>query len=153
MQTFFLTNLYVGGIGVSEAKGSFSKWKDKINKTVNTLGSKTSYAMDRSKVRKQITQIQEEIDIVKQEIGDIVYKNRNNDFTLELVETQFVQIEDKETSIMQLEAQIEELNELIRLAGLEVEEETTVTCSKCKQLYEEPKKFCEKCGHQMVAKI
>ncbi len=153
MQTFFLTNLYVGGIGVSEAKGSFSKWKDKINKTVNTLGSKTSYAMDRSKVRKQITQIQEEIDIVKQEIGDIVYKNRNNDFTLELVETQFVQIEDKETSIMQLEAQIEELNELIRLAGLEVEEETTVTCSKCKQLYEEPKKFCEKCGHQMVVKI
>ena len=83
----------------------------------------------------------------------IVYKNRNNDFTLELVETQFVQIEDKETSIMQLEAQIEELNELIRLAGLEVEEETTVTCSKCKQLYEEPKKFCEKCGHQMVVKI
>ena len=153
MQTFFLTNLYVGGIGVSEAKGSFSKWKDKINKTVNTLGSKTSYAMDRSKVRKQITQIQKEIDIVKQEIGDIVYKNRNNDFTLELVETQFVQIEDKETSIMQLEAQIEELNELIRLAGLEVEEETTVTCSKCKQLYEEPKKFCEKCGHQMVVKI
>ena len=158
---------------MSETKGSFSKWKNKINKKVNTLGTKTSYAMDRSKARKQITQIQEEIVIVKQEIGDIVYKNRNNDFTLELLETLLAHIEEKETSINHLEAHIEELNELSRLAGLEVEEETTAsvnesfstesveneqeapttnqfTCSKCKQTYEEPKKFCKKCGHKMV---
>ena len=62
---------------MSESKGSFSKWKEKINKKVNTLGSKTSYAMDRSKARKQITKLQEEIGVLKQEIGDIVLKNRN----------------------------------------------------------------------------
>ena len=103
---------------MSENKGSFSKWKEKINKKVNTL----SYAMDRTKARKQITQIQEEIVVLKQKIGDIVHKNQKNDFTLELVATQLVQIEEKETAIVQLEAQIEELNELSRLAGLEVEE-------------------------------
>lgn len=111
---------------MSESKGSFSKWKDKINKKVNTLGTKTSYAMDRSKARKQIKQIQEEIDLVKQEIGDIVYKYRNNDFTLEQVDSQFVQIADKEASITQLEAHIEELNDLSRLAGLEVEETESI---------------------------
>lgn len=111
---------------MSESKGSFSKWKDKINKKVNTLGTKTSYAMDRSKARKQIKQIQEEIALVKQEIGDIVYKYRNNDFTLEQVDSQFVQIADKEASITQLEAHIEELNDLSRLAGLEVEETESI---------------------------
>ena len=156
---------------MSENKGSFSKWKEKINKKVNTL----SYAMDRTKARKQITQIQEEIVVLKQKIGDIVHKNRKNDFTLELVATQLVQIEEKETAIVQLEAQIEELNELSRLAGLEVEEgaESAVefvneplstesveteqkapsknqfTCPDCKQSYEEPKKFCQMCGHKM----
>ena len=112
---------------MSESKGSFSKWKEKINKKVNTLGSKTSYAMDRSKARKQITKLQEEIGVLKQEIGDIVLKNRNDEFTLELVEAQLVQIDEKENSIVKLEAQIEELNELSRLAGLEVEEKTATT--------------------------
>ena len=104
---------------MSESKGSFSKWKDKINKKVNTLGTKTSYAMDRSKARKQITQIQEEIAVLKREIGDIVYKNQNSALSLELVEAQLIQIEQKEISIGQLEAHIEELNEQIRLAGLD----------------------------------
>ena len=104
---------------MSESKGSFSKWKDKINKKVNTLGTKTSYAMDRSKARKQITQIQEEIAVLKREIGDTVYKNQNSALSLELVEAQLVQIEQKEISIGQLEAHIEELNEQIRLAGLD----------------------------------
>ena len=84
---------------MSESKGSFSKWKDKINKKVNTLGTKTSYAMDRSKARKQITQIQEEIAVLKREIGDTVYKNQNSALSLELVEAQLVQIEQKEISM------------------------------------------------------
>ena len=104
---------------MSESNGSFSKWKDKINKKVSTLGTKTSYAMDRSKARKQITQIQEEIAVLKREIGDIVYKNRNNQLYLDLVVAQIIQIEQKEISIGQLEAHIEELNEQIRLAGLD----------------------------------
>lgn len=161
---------------MSESKGSFRKWKEKVNKKVNTIGSKTSYAMDRSKARKQITQTQEEIVVLKQEIGDIVNKNRNSEFTIELVKEQLVQIEEKENAIAQLEAYIEELNELSRLADLEVEEGTVnvsttesqqpfaqalveveqgvpttqqFTCPKCKQSYEEPKKFCKKCGHKM----
>lgn len=172
MPSVFLLISKWGELVVSESKGSFSKWKDKINKKVNTLGSKTSYAMDRAKVRKQITHIQEEIALLKQEIGNIVHKNRNNNFTLELVEAQFVQIEEKEISIVELEVHIDELNELSRLAGLEVEEETVsvketfsrerlgnekeaatnhpLICSKCKHSYEEPKKFCEMCGHKMV---
>lgn len=101
---------------MSESKGSFSKWKDKINKKVNTLGTKTSYAMDRSKIRKQITQIQEEIGVLKQEIGDIVHKNRT-EFTLDLVKDQLLQIDEKEMAILELEVQIDELNELSRLAG------------------------------------
>ena len=106
---------------MSESKGSFSKWKDKINKKVNTLGTKTSYAMDRSKARKQITQIQGEIAVLKQEIGDIVHKNRI-EFTLELVEAQLLQIDEKEAAIVELEVKIDELNELSRLAGVDDEQ-------------------------------
>ena len=107
---------------MSESKGSFSKWKEKINKKVNTLGTKTSYAMDRSKARKQITQIQGEINVLKQEIGDAIYKNRNDEFTFELIEAQLLQIEEKEAAIVALEVQIDELNELSRLAGLDDKE-------------------------------
>ena len=103
---------------MSESKGSFSKWKDKVNKKVNTLGTKTSYAIDRSKAQKQITQIKEEINLLKQEIGDIVHKNRNYDLSLELIEAQLIQIDEKENAILQLEVHIDELNELSRLAGV-----------------------------------
>ena len=106
----------LGDSVMSESKGSFSKWKEKINKKVNTLGTKTSYAMDRSKARKQITQIQGEISRLKQEIGDIVHKSQD-EFTLELVQAQLLQIQEKEVSIVDLEVQIDELNELSRLAG------------------------------------
>ena len=107
----------LGDSVMSESKGSFSKWKEKINKKVNTLGTKTSYAMDRSKARKQITQIQGEISRLKQEVGDIVHKNQNDEFTLELVQAQLLQIQEKEVSIVELEFKIDELNELSRLAG------------------------------------
>ena len=107
---------------MSESKGSFSKWKDKINKKAKTLGTKTSYAIDRSKARKQITQIQGEINVLKQEIGDIVYKNRNDEFIPELVQAQLLQIEEKEAAIVDLEIQIDELNELSRLAGVDDEQ-------------------------------
>ena len=106
----------LGDSVMSESKGSFSKWKEKINKKVNTLGTKTSYAMDRSKARKQITQIQGEISRLKQEIGDIVHKSQD-EFTLELVQAQLLQIQEKEVSIVELEFKIDELNELSRLAG------------------------------------
>ena len=106
----------LGDSVMSESKGSFSKWKEKINKKVNTLGTKTSYAMDRSKARKQITQIQGEISRLKQEIGDIVHKSQD-EFTLELVQAQLLQIQEKEASIVDLEVQIDELNELSRLTG------------------------------------
>ena len=164
---------------MSGSRGSFQRWKEKVNEKVNTLGSKTSYAMDRAKARKQITQIQEEITLLKQEIGDTVFNNRNHVFTFELVEVQLGQIKEKENAIVQLESYIEELNELSRLAGLKVEEDTSVTfksldesqqpfsdeiveveqkapitepftCPNCQQSYEEPKKFCKKCGHKMV---
>ena len=103
---------------MSESKGSFSKWKDKFNKKVNTLGTKTSYAMDRSKAQKQITKIQGEINVLKQEIGDIIHKNRNYELSLELIEAQLIQIDAKENAILELEVHIDELNELIRLIGV-----------------------------------
>ena len=102
---------------MNEKKGSFSMWKEKINKKVNTLGTKTSYALDRTKARKQITQIQGEISVLKQEIGDIVHKSQSDEFTLDLVQAQLSQIQEKEVSILELEVQIDELNELSRLAG------------------------------------
>ena len=78
--------------------------------------------MDRSKISKQITQIQGEISVLKQEIGDIVHKNRNDEFTIELVQAQLLQIEEKEAVIVNLEVQVDELNELIRLAGADVKQ-------------------------------
>ena len=109
---------YKGETVMSESKGSFSKWKDKFNKKVNTLGTKTSYAMDRSKAQKQITKIQGEINVLKQEIGDIIHKNRNYELSLELIEAQLIQIDAKENAILELEVHIDELNELIRLIGV-----------------------------------
>ena len=146
----------------------FQKWKKKVNKKVNTLSSKTSFAVDRSKARKQIGVIEEEIKVLKQEIGEIVNMNRNSLFSVTMVNYQLAQIETKERAIAQLEQEIEELNERSKSAGIEeiieeiaekklildeINQDTpptqTILCANCNEHYSEPKKFCEKCGYSM----
>ena len=148
----------------------FQKWKKKVNKKVNTLSSKTSFAVDRSKARKQIGVFEEEIKVLKQEIGEIVNMNRNSLFSVTMVNYQLAQIETKERAIAQLEQEIEELNERSKSAGIEeiieeiaekklildeINQDTTITqtllCANCNEHYSEPKKFCEKCGYSMSA--
>lgn len=150
---------------MGEGKGTFQKWRKKVNKKVTTLSSKTSFAVDRSKLRKQINGIEEEIKILKQQIGEIVNLNRNSLFSVSMVNYQLAQIEAKENAIAQLEKDIEELNELSKLAGVEEEElvpdykakqkndDITASyiynCANCNECYDEPKKFCEECGYNM----
>lgn len=149
---------------MGEGKGTFQKWRKKVNKKVTTLSSKTSFAVDRSKLRKQIGGIEEEIKVLKQEIGEIVNMNRNSLFSVSMVNYQLAQIEAKEKAIVQLENDIEELNERSKLAGVEEEEiaeqnaKQTIqditaayiyNCANCNECYDEPKKFCEECGYNM----
>lgn len=152
-----------------EVKGAFQNWRKKVDKKVSTLSSKTSLAVDRSKVRKQIGVLEDEIKFLKQEIGEIVNMNRNNLFSITMVNYQLTQIETKEKAIARLELEIEELSERGKLAGVEeavvresdekislVEEVNqdilstqTYCCSNCNEHYDEPKMFCEKCGNSM----
>ena len=154
---------------MGEGKGTFQKWKKKVNEKVTTLSNKTSFAVERSKLRKQIGAIEEEIKVLKQEIGEIVNMNRNRLFSVNMVNYQLAQIETKEKAIEQLKLEIEELNERSKLAGVEEEEveesdgksliidqinqETSVTqaynCANCNEDYHEPKMFCGKCGYKM----
>lgn len=146
---------------MSEGKGTFQKWKKKVNEKVTTLSSKTSFAVDRSKLRKQIGVIEDEVKLLKQEIGEIVNMNRNRLFSISMVNYQLAQIETKEKAIAQLEQDIEELNERSKLAGVEEEATGELTvketiqdtqvynCANCNECYDEQKKFCEKCGYKM----
>ena len=104
-----------------EVKGAFQNWKKKVDKKVTTLSNKTSLAVDRSKVRKQIGVLEEEIKLLKQEIGEIVNMNRNNLFSVTMVSDQLSQIEEKENAIARLEQEIEELSERSKSAGVEKE--------------------------------
>ncbi|MGN7477953.1 nucleotide-binding protein [Solibacillus silvestris] len=149
---------------MGEGKGTFQKWKKKVNEKVTTISSKTSLAVDRSKARKQIGVIEEEIKVLKQEIGEIVNMNRNSLFSVSMVNYQLAQIETKEKAIALLEQEIEELNERSKLAGIEEEEiggtvengmkqdmqvSQTYTCANCSEHYREPIKFCGECGCKM----
>lgn len=154
---------------MGESRGTFQKWKKKMNKKVNTLSSKTSFAVDRSKARKQIGVFEEEIKVLKQEIGEIVNMNRNSLFSVTMVNYQLAQIETKESAIAQLEQEIEELSARSKAAGIkeevvkdnagnyividEINTDTpitqTFTCDNCNMHFDEPKKFCEKCGYSM----
>ena len=106
---------------IVEVKGAFQNWKKKVDKKVTTLSNKTSLAVDRSKVRKQIGVLEEEIKLLKQEIGEIVNMNRNNLFSVTMVSYQLSQIEEKENAIARLEQEIEELSERSKSAGVEKE--------------------------------
>lgn len=149
---------------MGEGKGTFQKWKKKVNEKVTTLSNKTSFAVERSKVRKQIGAIEEEIKVLKQEIGEIVNMNRDRLFSVNMVNYQLAQIETKEKAIAQLNLEIEELNERSKLAGVEEEEvgesdgknliidqinQETYNCANCNEDYHEPKMFCGKCGYKM----
>ena len=156
---------------MGEGKGTFQKWKKKVNNKVTTISSKTSFAVDRSKARKQIGVFEEEIKVLKQEIGEIVNMNRNSLFSVTMVNYQLAQIETKERAIAQLEQEIEESKERSKAAGIkeEIIEATadknlileeinqdipltqTLLCANCNEHYHEPKKFCEKCGYSMSA--
>ena len=118
--------------------------------------------------KKQIGVFEEEIKVLKQEIGEIVNMNRNSLFSVTMVNYQLAQIETKERAIAQLEQEIEELNERSKSAGIEeiieeiaekklildeINQDTpptqTILCANCNEHYSEPKKFCEKCGYSM----
>ena len=144
---------------MGEKKGTFKKWKEKVNEKVTTLSNKTSFAVDRSKIRKQIAAIEEEIKLLKQEIGEIVNLNRNSLFSVSMVNYQLMQIEAKEKAVALLEQDIEELNERSKAAGVEeeligesdiIEVTQTYICANCNEFYDESKKFCEECGYKMV---
>ena len=145
---------------MGEKKGTFKKWKEKVNEKVTTLSNKTSFAVDRSKLRKQIGVIEEEIKVLKQEIGEIVNLNRNSLFSVSMVNYQLMQIEAKEKAVALLEQEIEELNDRSKAAGVEeeligestdiIEVTQTFICANCNEFYDESKKFCEECGYKMI---
>lgn len=145
---------------MGEKKGTFKKWKAKVNEKVTTLSNKTSFAVDRSKVRKQIATFEDEIKLLKQEIGEIVNLNRHTLFSVSMVNYQLMQIEAKEKAVALLEQEIEELNERSKAAGVEeelireaadiIEVTQTYICANCNEFYDESKKFCEECGYKLV---
>lgn len=114
---------------------------------MTTIGNKTSYAMERAKARKQVTQLESDIAQLQREIGEWVYAHRTEPLLMEQV-VQLQQIEHKEQEIVQLKTMIDELTELSRQAGLELEER--YTCTNCNERYAELKRFCKKCGQQLI---
>lgn len=124
---------------------------DSVNKGLATINIKTSNLMETSKLKTAISNKESEIASLKVNIGETVFANRTN-FTIDMVQKQITDIEERYAAIEDLKKQIAVLDENAKniLGGDTVENAPKVFCTQCGAPNEVGHKFCEKCGAKLA---
>lgn len=132
--------------------------KNTFSKGLTLLNVKTSTFLESNKIKTYIATLKTEIMSLKTEIGNEVYENWAASGTLnqELIQEKLHLIQEKEELIKVQEKEAALLTEKEKqILGVQEEkaEESSVlpvlTCTGCGQIYEQPTKFCRKCGTRM----
>ena len=124
---------------------------DNINKGIATLNVKTSTLMESSKYKTLIANKENEIHSLKQYIGEMVYLNRSA-FSLDMVNKQIAEIEEKYAAIEDLKKQLAVLVEYEKsILGTDQGNENIpkIFCPACGTPNEVGSKFCEHCGNKI----
>lgn len=122
--------------------------KESLSKGITTINVKTSSFMEESKCKTYISTLEKEIQILKQNIGEIVYAKSVAGESYEEEVTKIIeQIQSKYAEIEQQKATIEQL--AVQEKQILGNQSSTVNikyCAKCGAQNAANYKFCSKCG-------
>ncbi|HCI25541.1 MAG: zinc ribbon domain-containing protein [Roseburia sp.] len=122
--------------------------KESLSKGITTINVKTSSFMEESKCKTYISTLEKEIQILKQNIGEIVYAKSVAGESYEEEVTKIIeQIQSKYAEIEQQKATIEQL--AVQEKQILGNQSATVNikyCAKCGAQNAANYKFCSKCG-------
>ncbi|WP_270807529.1 zinc ribbon domain-containing protein [Clostridium fessum] len=138
--------------------------KNTFSKGLTILNVKTANFLEINKIKTYITTLQTEIDTLKMELGRELYQNWAASETpvseameekLNLIREKEVQIAEQkraEAALLEQEKQI--LGETAQPAAPvynnpSMPENPVLICPNCGQVYEQPSRFCRKCGTRM----
>lgn len=136
---------------MADIKNSFSKGLTKLN-------MKTSNFLELNKIKTYINTLNMEIAALKSEIGELVYQawlsNENplSETVIEkfnLIQTKLALIAEQEEAAAKISSMEKQILGGQEKAFESASAEPVLICPNCGQIYENPVKFCTKCGTRM----
>lgn len=129
--------------------------KEGFSKGIATINVKTANLLEENKLKTYISTLESEIEKIKLNIGEIVYKGWcDNTFTLEQIRPELNALTEKINLVEKTKNDIEELKEKERkiLGASQIDNKPnveTLFCSRCGSIVSVGSKFCEKCGNKI----
>lgn len=137
--------------------------KDTFSKGLTTINVKASTFLEANKIKAYIATVNQEIEALKTEIGDLVYCEwcQTQTISEENLQEKLAEIRKKENIIQEQTELARELSEKEKRilggtpsasqGGMSVEGTAAAcVCPNCGQQYETPVKFCRKCGTKLI---
>lgn len=124
------------------------KVKHGIDKGVNTVSIKSKELIDITRLKNQISALEEQVKKASRELGEAVYKMYLQE---ELDNTKII---DKCSDIASLETQVKEKEEELKQTRQKAQEAMGKNfCSNCDGELPEHAKYCSECGQKVETKI
>ena len=134
---------------------AFQKIKSAVNRGITTISVKTSSSLEKSKINMHIDSLSNEISKLIMLIGEKTYENWINnssltDGTVDLLES----VKRKKEEIIGLKEELQSIDDrdnqiLGNTTEVSTGDNSTVICPNCNSKYDEPVKFCRKCGTKL----
>ena len=139
------------------ANDAISKFKSSINRGITTINVKTSSSLEKTKIKTHIESLRTEIGKLFSSIGERAYavwesqSGADDDRLLEM----YALVKQKKDEIESLTAELNSIDERDnQILGTMKQEAADaagrkIVCPQCGSQYDEPAKFCRKCGQKL----
>ena len=147
------------------AGDAFEKIKMSVNRSITTIGVKTSATLEKSKILTHIDSLEKDNEKTYTAIGQEAYEiwaSGSNDFSglnekfelikkrksdIEELTEQFNSIEDKNNEILGKSDNKQQENVVVPAENPAMADR--IFCSQCGEVYDRTVKFCRKCGNKL----
>ncbi|MBQ8797281.1 MAG: zinc-ribbon domain-containing protein [Oscillospiraceae bacterium] len=136
---------------------AFQNLKSALNRGITTINVKTSSSLEKSKIKTHIESLTRDIERDISAAGEAAYKlwaDNSQDYSS--LESYFETIKSKYDEIARLSEQLNSIddrdNQILGNTAPETREVIApkFVCTNCGAQYENPVKFCRKCGNKMA---
>lgn len=138
------------------ANDAISKFKSSINRGITTINVKTASSLEKTKIRTHIESLRSDIEKLYYSIGERAYsvwesQSDSDDGLAEL----YALVKQKKEEIGQLTSELNSIDDRDNQILGTMKQETVeavgrkIVCSKCGSQYDDPVKFCRKCGNKL----